>query len=143
MIATHLLQSTACVGIAAILALALKRAPARTRYGIWLFASLKFLVPLSLFTAVGAYFSTWTPTLTTPTVSVAMRWLDRSLLVWGFDEAATGGSAGLSWRRKPSGSRHPGCPLGDGIREPDTLALEAMARTDAAGSRPAAHRRGP
>jgi TonB family protein len=94
-IATHLLQSTVCVGIAAILALALKRAPARTRYGIWLFASLKFLVPLSLLTVVGTYFSTWTPTLTTPTVSVAMRWLDRSLLVWGFDEAAAGGSAGF------------------------------------------------
>ena len=94
-ITTHLLQSTACVAIAAILALALKRAPARTRYGIWLFASLKFLVPLSLFTVAGTYFSTWTPTLTTPTVSVAMRWLDRSLLVWSFDEAATGGSAGF------------------------------------------------
>ncbi len=94
-ITTHLLQSTACVGIAAVLAFALRRAPARTRYSIWLFASLKFLVPLSLFTAAGSYLGAWTPALTAPTVSVAMRWLDQSLLVWGFGEPAAGGSADI------------------------------------------------
>ena len=95
-IATHLLQSTACVAIAALLALALRRAPARTRYGIWLFASLKFLVPLSLFTVAGTYFGTWTPHADDAEVSVAMRWLDQSLLVWSFDEAASpAGSPGF------------------------------------------------
>ena len=64
-------------GVAALLAFALRRAPARTRYTIWLFASLKFLVPLSLFTAAGTYLGAWTPPLATPRVSVVMRWLDR------------------------------------------------------------------
>ena len=88
MVATHLLQSTACIGIAALLVFALRRAPARTRYTIWLFASLKFLVPLSLFTAAGTYLGAWTPPLATPRVSVVMRWLDQSFLSWGFDQPA-------------------------------------------------------
>jgi TonB family protein len=87
MVAAHLLQSTACVGIAALLAFGLRRAPARTRYAIWLFASLKFLVPLSLLTAMGTYVGAWTP-LATPRVSVVMRWLDQSFLSWGFDQPA-------------------------------------------------------
>ncbi len=87
-IATHLLQSTVCVGIAALLAFALRRAPARTRHAIWLFASVKFLVPFSLFTAAGAYFSARASALTTPSVSVVVRWLDQSLSFWGLDEAA-------------------------------------------------------
>ena len=87
-IATHLLQSTVCVGIAALLAFALRRAPARTRHAIWLFASLKFLVPFSLFTAAGAYFGARASSLTTPSVSVVVRWLDQSLSFWGLDETA-------------------------------------------------------
>ncbi len=142
-IATHLLQSTACVGIAALLAFALRRAPARTRYSIWLFASLKFLVPLSLFTAAGTYLGAWTPPLTTPTVSVVMRWLDQSLLVWGFDEPAAGGSAGLPGDVNRLALLTLVGPLGDGSREPDNLALEAVARTRGAGSGPAAPRTGP
>ena len=49
---THLWQSTVCAGVAALL----RRAEARLgpeRHGIWLFASLKFLVPLSLFVMAG------------------------------------------------------------------------------------------
>ena len=88
MVATHLLQSTACIGIAALLAFALRRAPARTRYTIWLFASIKFLVPLSLLTAAGTYLGAWTPPLAPPRVSVVMRWLDQSFLSWGFDQPA-------------------------------------------------------
>jgi TonB family protein len=87
-IATHLLQSTVCVGIAALLAFALSRAPARTRHAIWFFASVKFLVPFSLFTAAGAYFGARASALTTPSVSVVVRWLDQSLSFWGLDEAA-------------------------------------------------------
>jgi TonB family protein len=94
-ITTHLLQSTACVGIAAALAFALRRAPARTRYSIWLFASLKFLVPLSAFSAAGTYLSARASSLTTGNVSVVIRWLDQSLSVWGLDEAAAGSMAGL------------------------------------------------
>ena len=89
-IATHLLQSTVCVGIAALLAFALRRAPARTRHAIWLFASVKFLVPFSLFTAAGAYFGARASALTTPSVSVVVRWLDQSLSFWGLDETRRG-----------------------------------------------------
>lgn len=51
----HLWQSTLCVGIAAILAWACRNAGAHVRYGIWLAASLKFLVPLSLLAVLGSY----------------------------------------------------------------------------------------
>ncbi len=91
-IATHLLQSTVCVGIAALLAFALRRAPARTRYAIWLFASVKFLVPFTVLAAAGSYLGARASALTTPSVSVVVRWLDQSLSFWGLD-AAAGASA--------------------------------------------------
>jgi TonB family protein len=94
-VTAHLLQSTACIGIAAILAFALRRAPARTRYKLWLFASLKFLIPLSLLSAAGSSLGAWASSLTTPRVSVVIRWLDQSLSIWGLDEAAAGTVAGL------------------------------------------------
>lgn len=50
----HLWQSTLCVGAAAILAWILRGAGAHVRYGIWLAASLKFLVPFSVFVALGS-----------------------------------------------------------------------------------------
>ena len=49
----HLWQSTVCVGIAALLDVVLRRASARTRHTIWLLASLKFFVPLSVFARCG------------------------------------------------------------------------------------------
>lgn len=49
----HLWQSTAFVCAAGLLTLTLRRQAARTRYWVWLVASLKFLVPFSLLTAVG------------------------------------------------------------------------------------------
>jgi TonB family protein len=94
-VTTHLLQSTACVGIAALLAFALRRAPARTRHTIWLVASVKFLVPFSLFSSAGSYLGAWASSLTTPRVSVVIRWLDQSLTAWGLDEAAAGTVAGF------------------------------------------------
>jgi beta-lactamase regulating signal transducer with metallopeptidase domain len=78
-VTAHLLQSTACVGIAAILAFALRRAPARTRYKLWLFASLKFLVPLSLFSSAGSYLGAWASSLTTPRCRSSSAVLDQSL----------------------------------------------------------------
>jgi bla regulator protein BlaR1 len=85
----HLWQSTLCAGIAALLAAAFTRASARTRYGIWLIASLKFLVPLSLFVAAGSYAGRWLSPLTAPPVSVAFRWIDQSLSIWRLETAAT------------------------------------------------------
>ncbi len=48
-IANHLLQSTIFAAIAVMLTLLLRNNHARTRYWIWLTASLKFLIPFSIF----------------------------------------------------------------------------------------------
>jgi len=50
----HLWQSTLCVGLAALLARACRNVGAQVRYGIWLAASLKFLVPFSLLAMLGS-----------------------------------------------------------------------------------------
>jgi bla regulator protein BlaR1 len=49
----HLWQSTLFAGIIALLALALRDNRARLRYGLWLAASVKFLVPFAALAAVG------------------------------------------------------------------------------------------
>src|SRR5262249_35854259 len=51
-LANHLWQSTVFAAAAGLLTLALQKKQARTRYWIWLFGSLKFLVPFSLFIAI-------------------------------------------------------------------------------------------
>ena len=53
LILDHLWQSTLFVALAAFLTLFFKVNSARVRYGIWLTASLKFLLPLALLTAAG------------------------------------------------------------------------------------------
>lgn len=55
----HLWQSTLVVGLAALLALALQRNQARTRYWLWVAASVKFVVPFSLLIAAGGYLGGW------------------------------------------------------------------------------------
>ena len=50
----HLWQSTLVAAALALLTLAFRRAHAHTRYGIWLAASLKFLVPFAALTSLGA-----------------------------------------------------------------------------------------
>ncbi|MBW8869403.1 MAG: hypothetical protein JF563_01245, partial [Acidobacteriales bacterium] len=50
----HLWQSTAVLVVAWLLALALRNNSARVRYVVWLFASVKFLVPFQLLTDLGA-----------------------------------------------------------------------------------------
>jgi TonB family protein len=81
----HLWQSTLCAGVAGLLAIALRRSSAGTRHAIWLAASLKFLVPLSLFVAAGAYLAAGTASVTTSRVTMAIRWLDQSLPFWTID----------------------------------------------------------
>ena len=49
----HLWQSTLVVLLAWLLTLALKRNEAKTRYWVWMVASLKLLVPFSLFISIG------------------------------------------------------------------------------------------
>jgi len=51
----HLWQSTAVVGIAWLLSLALKTNHARTRYWVWMAASMKFLTPFLLLTTTGRW----------------------------------------------------------------------------------------
>jgi bla regulator protein blaR1 len=94
---THLWQSTICVALAALLGVVLSRAaPARTHHTIWLFASLKFLVPFSALVIAGSYLAPWTSSLATPQVSVAVRWLERSFSLWTLDAAAGSVGAGFS-----------------------------------------------
>ncbi len=55
-LANHLWQSTLFAVAAALLAFALRRNRAQTRYWLWLIASLKFLLPFSLLVSIGSYF---------------------------------------------------------------------------------------
>ncbi len=52
-VVNHLWQSTLVILLAWLLTLALKRNEARTRYWVWMVASLKLLVPFSLFIFIG------------------------------------------------------------------------------------------
>ena len=52
-LADHVWQSTVFAVAAWLLNILLRRNPARVRYGIWLAASIKFLVPFSLLVAMG------------------------------------------------------------------------------------------
>jgi bla regulator protein BlaR1 len=78
----HLWQSTLCLLLAALLALVFRRASARIRHTIWTFASVKFLVPFSLFVLAGDYLGSLASPLTSPQVTVDIRWLDRPLSLW-------------------------------------------------------------
>jgi beta-lactamase regulating signal transducer with metallopeptidase domain len=67
----HLWQSTLFALACGLLALMLRRNRAATRYGLWLAASVKFLIPFSLLTALGAdLFSPMAPALSVPVLAV-------------------------------------------------------------------------
>ena len=53
----HLWQSTLFCGIVLLVALALRRYQARTRYWLWMTASAKFLIPFSLVAIAGSHLS--------------------------------------------------------------------------------------
>jgi bla regulator protein BlaR1 len=99
----HLWQSTVCVGIAALLAIVLRRASARTRHSIWLLASVKFLVPFSLLVVAGRYVGLLTSSLAVAEGSIAKRLLDQSLSLWSLDVVAGSNGAGLSFDMGPQG----------------------------------------
>src|SRR5262249_43164680 len=50
----HLWQSTACAAVVAVLAIAFRRNRAAVRYALWLCASVKFLVPFTALSLLGA-----------------------------------------------------------------------------------------
>ena len=54
----HLWQSTLFVLAAGLLTLLFRRNGAAVRYGLWFAASMKFLVPFALLTALGGLFFT-------------------------------------------------------------------------------------
>jgi uncharacterized protein (TIGR03435 family) len=70
----HLWQSTIFAGVAALLTIALRGNRARVRFNIWLCASIKFVMPLSLLISVGSHIR-WTPVqqYATPAVSYAVK----------------------------------------------------------------------
>src|SRR5438132_11239153 len=63
--ANHLWQSTLVLVAAALLNSILQRNRARVRFGVWLAASTKFLVPFAALVAVGRQFGVRTATATT------------------------------------------------------------------------------
>lgn len=58
-VANHLWQSTVFAAVAALLTLLLRKNHARTRYGLWLAGSLKFLLPFALLVSVGTRLQWW------------------------------------------------------------------------------------
>jgi len=70
-LANHLWQSTLFAGVAAILALVLRKNRAQTRYLLWLSASVKFLVPFSLLVGVGSQFEWRSAAAVAPTLPLA------------------------------------------------------------------------
>jgi bla regulator protein blaR1 len=66
LLADHLWQSTVFAAIAALLALLSRKNHARTRYWLWLAASLKFLIPFALLVAIGGQLGWRTSTVSAP-----------------------------------------------------------------------------
>jgi bla regulator protein blaR1 len=54
-LASHLWQSTLFAAAAWLLTLAVRRNRAAVRYGIWMAASVKFLIPFSLLISMGSH----------------------------------------------------------------------------------------
>jgi len=74
-VASHLIQSTLCAVVAALLAFTLRGNRAETRYWIWLAASLKFLIPFSLFLELGSRLSEQFPAAGAPQLTLFIDYL--------------------------------------------------------------------
>src|ERR1700691_1743800 len=71
--ANHLWQSTLFAGVAGLLTLALRKNHARVRHRVWLAASCKFLIPLTVLIALGGHIRWRTAPERTPSnLSVVM-----------------------------------------------------------------------
>jgi bla regulator protein BlaR1 len=71
-VANHLWQSTLFAAAAGLLSLASRKQPAQVRYGLWLAASVKFLVPFALLISLGSQFELRTPSITQSRLPAAM-----------------------------------------------------------------------
>src|SRR3974390_1079466 len=78
----HLWQSTLCVAMVWLLTLTLRRNRASARYWLWMAASVKFLVPLSLLVSAGNQLG-WhaAPVLGQPRVAFVIEELSRPLSI--------------------------------------------------------------
>lgn len=84
-LANHLLQSTIFAAVAGILTLLLRNNHARTRYWLWLAASMKFLIPFSLFVEIGHRLSWSTATvIAQPGVAFVMNEISQPFVTPGF-----------------------------------------------------------
>ena len=93
-LANHLLQSTVFAAAAGALTLFLRNNHARTRYWIWLTASLKFLIPFSVFVEIGHRLS-WSgaPVAVQPRLAIAMNEISQPFATPEFYAAAPVGAA--------------------------------------------------
>ena len=66
LVGDHLWQSTLVAAAAALIVVALTRNAARVRYWLWLAASVQFLVPFAVLTALGRRAGWFTPTPVAP-----------------------------------------------------------------------------
>src|SRR5690348_679946 len=124
-LANHVWQSTLFAAAAGLLALALRKSPARVRHGVWLIASLKFLVPFSVLVFLGSQLSWHTasapaaphlsmvmdqvsqpfaiPLVTAPSPRTAQPWTVQIPLVlgvvWALGFFGIAGSWWIRWRR--------------------------------------------
>src|SRR5260370_5564844 len=72
-LANHLWQSTLFAAVAGLLVFSLRKHYAPARHWLWLAASVKFLIPFSLLTGLGAYLGwTRTPVLTVHRESIVV-----------------------------------------------------------------------
>jgi uncharacterized protein (TIGR03435 family) len=95
----HLWQSTLGVLMAWLLTRALQQNQARTRYWVWMVASVKLLVPFSLFVALGEWLRPATvapiesPQLAAAVVKISHPFTQNIELTSGFSTPTAGGSA--------------------------------------------------
>jgi len=89
-VANHLWQSTVILGIAWLLALALRKNHSRARYWVWMAASLKFLLPFSLLIGVGEWLRSLIPAgpVVQPGVAIAVVQVTRPLVGAQFFDVA-------------------------------------------------------
>jgi hypothetical protein len=99
----HLWQSTVVTLIAWLLTLTLRNHQARTRYWVWMVASVKFLIPFSLLIAAGERLSTVLPTPIQKTAMGAT--MTQSMQLFTQLEWYTGADKVIA---TPVASHHPG-----------------------------------
>lgn len=107
LVADHVWQSTLLAAAAALLVRAFARSQARIRHGIWLAASVKFLVPCSLLVAIGSHLG-WSiaSPLASPGVTLAAAAVGEPFSSLTLADARRSNPA-TDTRQPTTGNRHP------------------------------------